>query len=185
MQLTLPRGPRGSPGGTGPPAVRVTGMTHRTLEGLSDLPRDLSWVLQQLPPMSLALGAWECYLVLRRIWKGPRFCCPELHFPEASSVQIYFLQKVACSAQLAISSGSQHYGIWSVKEAPLSRFSSVWSRPHLGLDFSGVKVGKEKSSGHRDEEVGQPEPQAPGGSQRGEECPWVIQCERFLRWDLG
>lgn len=27
--------------------------------------------------------------------------------------------------------------------------------------------------------MGQPEPQAPGGSQRREECPWVMSVEGF------
>lgn len=76
------------------------------------------------------------------MWKGPQFSCPGLHFPEAVSAQIYFLRKVASSLQLSGSLGSRRYGIWSVREAPLSRFRSVWSRLHLGLDFSGVKVGQ-------------------------------------------
>lgn len=149
-------------------------MTHRTVEGLSDRPRDLSWVLQKLPPMSLALGAWECYLVLRRIWKGPRFCCPELHFPEASSVQIYFPQKVSCSVQLVylrvlgvIVSGpwrKHHWvGLVPFDPGPTWDWTSVGSRwEKIWAPWRGDGPAWASSSGRQSEK---------------EECPWVIECE--------
>ena len=159
-------------------------MSHRTVEGLPDLPRDLSWEFcSSCLPWVWHSEPGSAYLVLRRIWKGPRFCCPELHFPEASSVQIYFLQKFACCVQLAVSSGFRRYGVWSVKEAPLSPFSSVWSRPHLGLDFSGVKVGKDLGTVTRRDG-----PAWASSSWRQSEkggVPLGDECGRFLRWNLG
>lgn len=65
-----------------------------------------------------------------------------------------------------------------MKEAPLSRFGFrlIPATPGTGLQWG--EGGKRESSGHRDEEVGQPEPQAPG-RQSGGGVPLGDQCESF------
>ena len=143
MQLTLPRGPRGSRRRDWPSRCRGNrndpphrGGALRSAEGPQLSFAEAASHESGTRSLGVLLGAKENL-------KRSAVLLPRTTFPRGLLGPNLFSAKSLLLRAVGVSSGSRRYGICSVKEAPLSRFSSVWSRPHLGLDFSGVKVGKD------------------------------------------
>ena len=149
MQLTLPRGPRGSRRRDWPSRCRGNrndpphrGGALRSAEGPQLSFAEAASHESGTRSLGVLLGAKENL-------KRSAVLLPRTTFPRGLLGPNLFSAKSLLLRAVGVSSGSRRYCIWSVKEAPLSQWGQGGKR-----------------SGHRDEEMGQPEPQAPGGSQR-------------------